>query len=74
MNNKIKSLLAGAALILTISLVAPPAFAHGVRHGGHDPKKHAKKRAKKSARKNVRRRSRARVAVHREADRRAHTH
>ncbi len=63
MNNKIKSLLAGAALMLSFALVAPPVSAHE----GHDyPKKKSKKKAKKRA-------QRARVAV-RQADGHTHRH
>ena len=39
MSNKIKSLLAGAALMLTFALASPPVFAH---EGAHDPKLHTK--------------------------------
>ncbi len=54
MNNKIKSLLAGAALMLSFAVVAPPVSS---AHEGHDhPKKKSKKKAKKRA-------PRARAAV-----------
>ncbi len=67
MSNKFKSLLAGAALMLSFAVVAPPVSS---AHEGHDrPKKKSKKKAIKRAH-----RARAATTAARQADGHTHKH